>query len=103
MYRGRGTYILFVVDLLLEYLLIVFLFSIFEFGFLWLSSYYISNSAREGARVAAKLSLDEADDTERNTTQFIVDKNRPFSSLGKAGKVYYDPITTVLEEIVFDV
>lgn len=47
--------------------------------------------------------LESEDEKERNTTTFIVDKNRPFSSLGKAGKVYYDPITTVLEEIVFDV
>lgn len=36
-------------------LLIIFLFGIFEFGFLWLSSYYIANGAREGARVAAKI------------------------------------------------
>jgi Flp pilus assembly protein TadG len=41
---------------ILASLLIVFLFGIFEFGFLWLSSFYIANSAREGARVAAKIS-----------------------------------------------
>lgn len=46
---------------------------------------------------------DAEDEKARNTTTFIVDKNRPFSSLGKAGKVYYDPETTILEEITFDV
>ena len=40
---------------------------------------------------------------ERNTTHFIVDKNRPFAKLGKAGSVFYDPETTVLEEVVFNV
>lgn len=43
------------------------------------------------------------DEKERNTTTFIVDKNRPFSSLGKAGMVYYDPESTILEEKIFDV
>lgn len=48
-------------------LLIIFLFGIFEFGFLWLSSYYIANSAREGARVAAKISgILPADTTARD-------------------------------------
>ena len=42
------------------------------------------------------------DEKERNTTTFIVDKNRPFSQLGKAGKVYYDPDSTILEEVTFD-
>lgn len=36
-------------------LLLVFLFGIFEFGFLWLQSNYIASAAREGARVAAKI------------------------------------------------
>lgn len=36
-------------------LLLIFLFGIFEFGFLWLSSNYIASAAREGARVAAKV------------------------------------------------
>lgn len=49
-------------------LLVIFLFGIFEFGFLWLSSYYIANSAREGARVAAKISgILPADTTKRRT------------------------------------
>ena len=46
--------------------------------------------------------MDAQSDTERNTTQFIVDKNRPFSKLGNAGSVYYDPETTLLEEVVFN-
>ena len=60
-------------------------------------------SLEEEAIICVKLKRDtEADDdTERNTTQFIVDKNRPFSKLGNAGSVYYDPETTVLEEVVF--
>ncbi|PLX90629.1 MAG: hypothetical protein C0614_00325 [Desulfuromonas sp.] len=41
-------------------LLVLFLFGIFEFGFLWFSSYTIANAAREGARVAAKTSGDIA-------------------------------------------
>jgi len=60
-------------------------------------------SLEEEAIICVKLKRDtEADDdTERNTTQFIVDKNRPFSKLGNAGSVYYDPETTILEEVVF--
>jgi replicative DNA helicase len=60
-------------------------------------------SLEEEAIICIKLKRDtEAeDDTERNTTQFIVDKNRPFSKLGNAGSVYYDPETTILEEVVF--
>jgi hypothetical protein len=32
-----------------------------------------------------------------------VDKNRPFSRLGKAGSIYYEPETTVLSEVSYDV
>lgn len=62
-------------------------------------------SLEEEAIVCIKLNRDtEAEDeTERNTTYFIVDKNRPFAKLGNAGSVYYDPETTVLEEIRFQV
>ena len=62
-------------------------------------------SLEEEAIVCIKLNRDtEAeDDVERNTTHFIVDKNRPFAKLGKAGSVFYDPETTVLEEVVFNV
>jgi len=41
---------------LLSGLLLIFLFGIFEFGLLWLQSNYTVNAAREGARVAAKVS-----------------------------------------------
>ena len=34
-----------------------------------------------------------------NTTQFFVTKNRPFSKLGYAGAVYYNPKTTIIEQI----
>lgn len=40
---------------LLALLLLVFVFGIIEFGFLWVQSHYVANSAREGARVAAKI------------------------------------------------
>lgn len=59
----------------------------------------------EEAIVCVKIdrNIEADDEVERNTTTFIVDKNRPFSSLGSAGKVYYDPLTTVLEEVVYNV
>lgn len=59
----------------------------------------------EEAIICIKLNRDvEAeDDIERNTTHFIVDKNRPFSKLGNAGSVYYDPETTILSEVSFKV
>ena len=62
-------------------------------------------SLEEEAIVCIKLQRDtEAEDeSERNTTYFIVDKNRPFAKLGKAGSVYYDPETTILEEVSFQV
>ena len=39
------------------------------------------------------------DEVEQNTTRFIIDKNRPFSKMGDAGAVYYDPDTTTLSEV----
>jgi len=48
-------------------LLLVFLFGIFEFGFLWLESSYIVGAAREGARTAAKIA---------GTTSADVDKRQ---------------------------
>ena len=62
-------------------------------------------SLEEEAIVCIKLNRDteSEDDVERNTTHFIVDKNRPFAKLGGAGSVFYDPETTVLEEVVFNV
>lgn len=43
--------------------------------------------------------LESEDEIEQNTTRFVVDKNRPFSKLGDAGAVYYDPDTTILSEV----
>lgn len=43
--------------------------------------------------------IDSEDEIEQNTTRFKVDKNRPFSKLGEAGGVYYDPETTILSEV----
>ena len=62
-------------------------------------------SLEEEAIVCVKLNRDtEAEEeTERNTTYFIVDKNRPFAKLGNAGSVYYDPDTTILEEVSYRV
>lgn len=64
-----------------------------------------AGSLEEEAIICMKLERDtEAeDDIERNTTRFIIDKNRPFSKLGKAGSIYYDPDTTILSEVSFDV
>ena len=60
-------------------------------------------SLEEEAIICIKLKreVESDDERERNTTEFIVDKNRPFAKLGRAGKVYYDPETTILEEVVF--
>ena len=62
-------------------------------------------SLEEEAIVCIKLERDteSEDETIRNTTNFVVDKNRPFAKLGKAGSVYYAPDTTVLEEVSFEV
>ena len=62
-------------------------------------------SLEEEAIVCVKLKRDtEAEEeTERNTTYFIVDNNRPFAKLGNAGSVYYDPDTTILEEVSYRV
>ena len=62
-------------------------------------------SLEEEAIVCVKLERDtEAEEeSERNTTHFTVDKNRPFAKLGKAGSVYYDPDTTILEEVSFQI
>jgi twinkle protein len=42
--------------------------------------------------------VDSEDEVEQNTTNFKVDKNRPFAKLGDAGSLYYDSETTVLRE-----
>ena len=61
-------------------------------------------SLEEEAIVCIKLNRDtESEDDTKRTTHFIVDKNRPFAKLGNAGSVFYDPETTILEEVVFNV
>lgn len=53
----------------------------------------------EEAIICIQLSreVDSEDEVERNTTNFYIDKNRPFAKLGEAGSVYY-PENTVLRE-----
>ena len=60
-------------------------------------------SLEEEAIICIKLerTADSEDEVEQNTTTFIVDKNRPFAKLGRAGSVYYDPSTTILREELF--
>ena len=57
-------------------------------------------SLEEEAIICVKLDRDVESEDEilQNTTNFIVDKNRPFAKLGHAGSLYYDPETTVLTE-----
>ena len=57
-------------------------------------------SLEEEAIICIKLERDieTEDEILNNTTTFIVDKNRPFAKLGRAGSVYYDPDTTILTE-----
>tara|TARA_R110000796_G_scaffold24792_7_gene70358 strand:- start:562 stop:2139 length:1578 start_codon:yes stop_codon:yes gene_type:complete len=64
-----------------------------------------AGSLEEEAIICIKLERDvESEDEDvRNTTTFIVDKNRPFSRLGKAGSIYYEPETTVLSEVSYNV
>lgn len=64
-----------------------------------------ASSLQEEALVVIALERDPQaeDERERNTTKFVVEKNRPFSRTGDAGSVYYDVDTTMLSEIHFDV
>jgi replicative DNA helicase len=57
-------------------------------------------SLEEEAIICIKIerNAESEDEVEQNTTNFIVDKNRPFAKLGNAGSVYYDPVTTILRE-----
>lgn len=57
-------------------------------------------SLEEEAIICIKIDrdVDSEDEIERNTTKFVVEKNRPFSKLGSAGTIYYDPETTILSE-----
>lgn len=59
-----------------------------------------ASSLEEEAIICIKIERDieNEDEVVQNTTNFIVDKNRPFAKLGKAGSVYYDPKTTLIRE-----
>jgi len=59
-----------------------------------------AGALEEEAIICIKLERDTEteDPVEGNTTHFVVDKNRPFAKLGKAGSVFYDPETTILRE-----
>lgn len=61
-----------------------------------------AKSLEEEALVLVKIERDkESTDPEiANTTKFHVVKNRPFSKLGFAGAVRYNPETTIIEEVV---
>jgi twinkle protein len=61
-----------------------------------------AKSLEEEAIICIRIERDKeaTDEEERNTTRFFVEKNRPFSKLGLAGAVYYDPETTLLSEVV---
>ena len=43
------------------------------------------------------------DETIRNTTKVIIDKNRPYAAMGDAGGLFYDSNTTLVSELDFDV
>lgn len=64
-----------------------------------------ATSLEEEAIICINISRDKnsEDDTVRNTTNLEVTKNRPFSRLGHAGLLYFDPVTTVLSEVNSDV
>lgn len=57
-------------------------------------------SLEEEAIICIKLERDveSEDEVVRNTTELVLDKNRPFAKLGSAGSLYYDPETTILRE-----
>ena len=59
-------------------------------------------SLEEEAIICIKIdrNVESEDEIIQNTTNFVVDKNRPFAKLGSAGSVYYDPETTILTEDV---
>jgi replicative DNA helicase len=59
-----------------------------------------ASSLEEEAIICLKIERDVESEDEilQNTTNFIVDKNRPFAKLGMAGSLYYNPQTTILTE-----
>jgi replicative DNA helicase len=60
-----------------------------------------AKSLEEEAIMLIKIERDKesTDEEISNTTRFVVTKNRPFSKLGYAGSVYYDPKTTIISEV----
>jgi predicted ATP-dependent serine protease len=60
-----------------------------------------AKSLEEEAIICIRIEREKeaTDEDIRNTTKFHIEKNRPFSKLGYAGAVYYDPETTLLKEI----
>lgn len=61
---------------------------------------YASSLEEEACMVIDIVRDKEAEDEAvRNTTTFKVTKNRCFSKLGEGGRVYYDPVTTILTDI----
>lgn len=44
--------------------------------------------------------VESDDEIEKDMSEFMITKNRPFSKLHSAGRVYFDPETTILEEAV---
>jgi len=63
-----------------------------------------AKSLEEEAIICLKIERDRESEDEiiQNTTKFHVEKNRPFSRLGPAGMVYYDPVTTLLSEVSYE-
>lgn len=59
-----------------------------------------AKSLEEEAIICIRIEREKeaTDEDIRNTTKFHIEKNRPFSKLGYAGAVYYDPETTLLRE-----
>jgi predicted ATP-dependent serine protease len=59
-----------------------------------------ASALEEEAIVCVRLDRDTESEDEilQNTTRFVIDKSRPFSRLGDAGAVYFDPDTTLLTE-----
>lgn len=59
-----------------------------------------ASALEEEAIICIKLDrdLESEDEVVQNTTFFVLDKNRPFAKVGKAGAVYYNRHTTIIEE-----
>lgn len=60
-----------------------------------------ASALEEEAIVCIKVQRDteNEDETIRNTTELIADKNRPFSKLGPVGSLYYDSETSIMQEV----